>query len=604
MKQKTEPSAAEVNSLIALYNGQRYAEAESRIGALLGHYPDFAFGWKLLGGTLQMQGKDALPAFQKVAELMPDDAEAHFNLGVVRKSLGRLDQALTSYQRAIHLKPDYAEAHSNLGNTLKDLGLLNDAVASYRCAIKINPASAIAHNNLGTALKDIGNLGAAVESYRKAIAIKPDYVEAHSNLGNVLKCLGNLDAAAESCRKALEIKPDYAEAHNNLGLVFNELGQLNTALESFHRAISFKPDYAEAHSNLGNVFKAQFKLDAAVESYRKALSYKPDFAEAHNNLSLILLLRGEFREGWREYEWRIKSRAINTYISDPRNPSLVLPRPSALLPLELDDKRILLVPDQGLGDEIFFLRFAQTAQQRGAWTAYLPSAKIATIVQRSPGLNMVISGADIPPNLDHIFSVGDLPLILGMNRLDDIPPALPLTVLPDRLSAIKDRLAVIRSVPLLGVTWRAGTQKKVGGPSTLFRKTDVSLLGGVLSMWPGEVLILQRNPLQQEVEDFTRALGRPVHDFSELNDNLEDMLALLSQLDEYVGVHNTNMHLMAGLGKTARVLITHPPEWRDTMEGNESPWFPDFQLYREKPDGDWNAPLAQLTEDLLKGRAQ
>ena len=57
------PSAAEINPLFALYNAGSYAELESRTRALLGQYPDFGFGWKLLGGALQMQGKNALPAF-------------------------------------------------------------------------------------------------------------------------------------------------------------------------------------------------------------------------------------------------------------------------------------------------------------------------------------------------------------------------------------------------------------------------------------------------------------------------------------------------------------------------------------------------------------
>ena len=126
MKRKKEPPAADVNALLALYNARRYGEAEYHTRALLGHYPEFGFGWKLLSRILQMQRKDALPAFQKVAELMPADAEAHYNLGVVLKSAGRLDEAVASYRKAVKLKPDFAEAHCNLGNALKELGQLDE----------------------------------------------------------------------------------------------------------------------------------------------------------------------------------------------------------------------------------------------------------------------------------------------------------------------------------------------------------------------------------------------------------------------------------------------------------------------------------------------
>ena len=81
------------------------------------------------------------------------------------------------------------------------------------------------------------------------------------------------------------------------------------------------------------------------------------------------------------------------------------------------------------------------------------------------------------------------------------------------------------------------------------------------------MVILQRNPLPHEVEAFSQTLGRPVHDFSVLNENLEQMLALLAVIDDYVGVSNANMHLRAAVGRTARVLVPAPPEWRWMAEG-------------------------------------
>ncbi len=287
MRQTQVPPAADVNALLALYNARRYAEAESRTRALLGHYPEFGFGWKLLGGTLQMQGKDALHAFQKTAQLLSDDPQAHYNLGVALKSAGRLDDAVTSYRKAVVLKPDYAEAHSNLGNTLKDLGGLEDAAASYRRALKIRPDSADTHINLGIALKGLGQFEDAAASYRKAAEIKPDFVLAHYNLGNTQKDLGRLEDAVTSYRRAIEIKPDFAEAHCNLGNALRSLGQLNDAEASFRRALEINPNFAEAHSNLGNALRGLGQLNDAEASYRRALEIKPDFAMVYSNLLFL-----------------------------------------------------------------------------------------------------------------------------------------------------------------------------------------------------------------------------------------------------------------------------------------------------------------------------
>ena len=294
--QGDEPAPEEIDQLESLFTAGRYGELESRMRSLVAQYPDCGFVWKVLSVSLQVQGKDALLALQKAAELLPDDAEAHYNLGTVLKDLGQLDDAVTSYRRALDINPDFAEAHNNLGVALKDFGRLDDAGASYRRALDINPDFAEAHNNLGIALKDLGQLDDAVASYRRALEIKPDFAEAHYNLGIALKDLGQLDAAVASYRRALEIKPEYAEAHNNLGNVLKDLGQAAGAVASYRRALEINLDFAEAHNNLGNALKDLGQLDAAVASYRRALEIKPEYAEAHNNLGNALKDQGKLSE--------------------------------------------------------------------------------------------------------------------------------------------------------------------------------------------------------------------------------------------------------------------------------------------------------------------
>ena len=52
----------------------------------------------------------------------PDDAEAHFNLGVAYENLGMYKEAIEPYKQAIRIDPDYAMAHNNLGVAYGELG--------------------------------------------------------------------------------------------------------------------------------------------------------------------------------------------------------------------------------------------------------------------------------------------------------------------------------------------------------------------------------------------------------------------------------------------------------------------------------------------------
>jgi hypothetical protein len=94
-----------------------------------------------------------------------------------------------------------------------------------------------------------------------------------------------------------------------------------------------------------------------------------------------------------------------------------------------------------------------------------------------------------------------------------------------------------------------------------------------------------------------------VHDFTAWNEDLEGMLALLALIDEYVGVSNTNMHLRAAVGRPARVLVPCPPEWRWMYGRKRSPWFPEFPVYRQSPQGDWDEALRELGDDLAAAHA-
>ena len=283
----------EMNQLVSLFNAGRYAELESRTRLLVERYPNSGFAWKVLGTCLQVRGKEALLALQKATVLLPDDAEAHYNLGMALQALGQLDGATSSFRRALMINPGDAEVHYNLGNLLHGLGQLDGAVSSFRRALEIKSDFAAAHYNLGNSLRALGQLDDAVVGYRRALAINPDYAEAHINLGAALNVLGQLDDAVASLCRALKIKPDYAEAHNNLGNVLQALGRLDDAVESFRRALKIKPDFADAHNNLGNALQALGQLDGAVASYRCALEIKPDVADAHTNLGAALQALGQ-----------------------------------------------------------------------------------------------------------------------------------------------------------------------------------------------------------------------------------------------------------------------------------------------------------------------
>ena len=113
------PSQQQLSSLLEYYQNGRFDDAEKLAVSITNEFPKHQFGWKVLGAVLGTTGRksESIDANQTSVVLSPQDAVAHYNLGITLQELGRLDEAEASYAQAIALKPDLAEAHSNLGIT-------------------------------------------------------------------------------------------------------------------------------------------------------------------------------------------------------------------------------------------------------------------------------------------------------------------------------------------------------------------------------------------------------------------------------------------------------------------------------------------------------
>ncbi len=199
-----------------------------------------AAGWRAFqAGDLDR----AEQAFRLVIGHDPNAARAWFLLGATWQVRGRPDAAVVSYQEAIRLVPDFPEACSNLGVALHALGRGDEAVAVLRRAIAMDPDYAEAHNNLGNALRERGAFDEPEACYRRALELKPDYAEARHNLGNVLRSRGDLAGALACYDQALAIRPDLASVHLSRAMVWLEMGDFERGWPEYEWRLSC-PEFA------------------------------------------------------------------------------------------------------------------------------------------------------------------------------------------------------------------------------------------------------------------------------------------------------------------------------------------------------------------------
>ncbi len=520
-----EPQQAYQAAVNAIQQG-RWSQARSILETWAPRHPHPAL-WALLGAARHRGGdlEAACEAFATSLELAPGQPDTLHNLAITLRDLERPQEALNYCRRALALRPDYPAAQRLQAELHHALGETDEAEHLLRALVQKHPDDLAAWNNLGLLYSQRGEHAAAMEAFQHGLARKDD-PELFNNLGLAALRAGHWERARQQLHHALKLAPTNPAIHNNLGLLAEREGDFATA---------------EAH-------------------FRQALTHEPNHGEAHTNLARILLARGDLRNGWRHYRWR-QIRRGRQFLTT--------------LPANLNGKILHIQGEQGLGDELFFLRWIPQLRERGARIHYHTDHRLVPLLRRSELLEHV---DDQPVDETQSYTVADLPWLL---EDEGYPPPIRLCPDPQRCQNLHQRLTT-HPRPWIGLTWEAGTP----GNETLHKRLEPGCFGGLFRNQSGSLISLQHRPRAEDMATLTRATGHTVVDLNDCHQNLEDLLAVLALLDHYHAVSNTALHLRAGLGKDATIYVPHPPEWRWSLTG-PSPWFPGITVFRQTASGEW-----------------
>jgi tetratricopeptide (TPR) repeat protein len=532
----------------------------------------------VLERVTQALGRQAGAAPAPAAPVQPQEL---LKEAVHHHQSGDYRAAESLYRRVLAAAPDNADALHLLGVALRQLKQHEDAEQYIRRAIAARPETAQYHASFGNLHKDRARYEEAAASYREALRLKPDYAEVHYNLGTTLHHLNRMDEALAHFREATRHNPSFAEAWYNLGNVLQDREAFGEARACYERAIELKPGDVRAHSNLGTVHIQEGRLPAAIAAFEGAIAVDGDSADAHWNLSLALLLTGDFRRGWHEYEWRWKT-------VDGRKLERRFPRPR-FTGQDPQGCRILLHAEQGFGDAIQFVRYAAPLAARGATIIIESRPETARLFGRAAGVSQVVTSGSALPEFDLHSPLLSLPGALG-TTLETVPRSVPyLSAEPGLMDHWRQRVRAGPPGLRVGLAW-AGRPEH---PHDRFRSIALDSLAPLLAVPDVAWYSLQKSAPGARFP----ATARAVDPTMELQD-FADTAALVSALDLVICVDTSVAHLAGALGKPVWVLLACAPDWRWLLSREDSPWYPTMRLFRQDPSRDWRRVIERVAAAL------
>ena len=139
----------------------------------------------------------------------------------------------------------------------------------------------------------------------------------------------------------------------NIGNIYFSINKLDLAISAYKNSLKNNPRNYLAYNNLANSYKQTGNFNEAIETYKKSIEIKNNNPDVHVNYGTQLLMMENFEKGFEEYEWRKKSKSFQDYINYDK-----LNLKSKIWDGEnLDNKKLLVISEQGIGDLIQFTRY-------------------------------------------------------------------------------------------------------------------------------------------------------------------------------------------------------------------------------------------------------
>ena len=421
----------------------------------------------------------------------------------------------------------------------------------------------------------------------ESLKIDPNNSECYSNRGVTNFALKNIENAISDYKKAISIDKKNYNAFFNLANLYKETDRFEESIVNFNEAISINNKHYMAFHNRAVVKGLLFKFDDAINDFNEALKINPEYSNSRFFKAITQLKKGDYENGWKNYEYRWETTNFPS-------PKRQFKQPCWNGTDNLKDKIILIHGEQGLGDNIHFVRYFHLIKSKAKKAILQVDKKIVQLFKDTNFGSNIFSNNEKLPNFDIHCPLLSLPFKFSTS-IKNIPS-------PNKyLFPNKDRIVMWKKTfdnqfLNIGINWQASPNPDFdkGRSFKLKHFYDISSLDRI------RLYSLQKvnglNQINQMDKDFKL---NTLNNFDEEAPFI-DTAAIIENLDLVVTCDTSIAHLSGAIGKKTFLLLQKNCEWRWLHDINHSPWYDSVRIYRQPSQGDWKSVFKNVKNDIIK----
>lgn len=526
----------------------------------------------------------------------PDRGGSWWGLALRRRlRAGSPAERILRLRDEVFREPSCAPAHLLLGRELASAGRLEEAVFALRQSA-LSGRSWKAWRHLSEVLRQLERHDVAEEAARAALARRPHDAASLTALGLVLLERDQPADAVRVLRQAVRHAPRRPASLAALGRAHLACGRPLLAWRALREASGQDPGDALILCHLAGACEALCRPDAAGALYERAVALDPELAEARFGQGLLRLRLGDFENGWKGYEWRLRLRKMVR-----RSVGLAHQARSRWHGEPFPGRSLLVTTEQGSGDIFQCVRFLPAVRARGGTVRLVCRPEHRRLFRGQAGVDEIVETRAAGEGSDLRISLLSVPAALGIGA-GDLPGPVPyIHPDPELVRAFAARIAGDRG-PRVGLVWAGNPQHQ----GDRFRSIAFPALAPLLQVPGIRFYSLQKTPATaRERVPASRdqaTAGSSLRSLSEHLGDFGDTAAAIACLDLVISVDTSVAHLAGAMGARVWTLIPVHSDWRWPLRGSSTPWYPTMTVFRQRRTGNWTGTIDEVAGALIRAR--
>ncbi len=430
----------------------------------------------------------------------------------------------------------------------------------------------------------------------------------------------NLHQAYIYCLKGIRVAPANIDLWEYFSQLLIQMKDYNFATMAIAHTISIDPQNTNILYTKANLLTQQQNLKKASKTYEKILQISPNDHPARWNKSITNLQRGNWKDGWIDYEirWNLElfKQSLRAFklpewkgVADASKQSHQTQEQGITTSYEsihCANTRLLIYHEQGIGDQVLFSRLFSLLPKFDKLVMSFDE-RLQDLMQRSfPDVTIITREQEEKcialEKLTHQCALASLPLKLGIDQ--PIQHGNPLLMksslvteqyLTQKLRRKWQKKANKRHI--IGLSWAARSAQW----NSEQRSLKLEQLLSILSRKDCIFIDLQYGPTIDWIQEFYNEYAIQIEQDFEI-DNLNDLdgfASLIQAMDAVISIGNSTCHFAGALGQHCWALIPTPDHlWHRALNDQFMNWYPYVHIHRQHTDGSWTKALQQINKAI------